>query len=103
MGRLVVAGVASRAGLGVDRIGALQQDVAAILRRPNARGRTTMAMTLSDVDLRVDIGPLSRRDAGRDLECVLSTLVNEVETRTAGRDVWLTLRLPTRPLATDRR
>jgi hypothetical protein len=87
----------------VDRIGELQLAGEAVPPTPDRRYRTRMAMMPSDVDLRVDIGPLGSRDAGSDLERVLSTLVTEVETRIAGQDVWLTLRSPTRPLATERR
>jgi hypothetical protein len=103
VGRLVAAGIGSRAGLDVARIEDLQLALEAVLHRPDARGTTRMTMTPSDVGLRVEIGPLVSRDSGRHLERVLSTLVNEVETRIAGRDVWITLRLPTGAFASESR
>ena len=57
VGRLVAAGVGSRAGLDVDRIDDLQLALEAVLVRRVARGPTRMTLTASS-DLLVEIGPL---------------------------------------------
>ena len=93
--RLVAAGVGSRAGLGVDAIDDLHLALEAVLNRPDARGPTRVALTPDADGLEVEMGPLSTRDAGRELERVLSTLVTEVEARASGPQTTIRLRLAT--------
>jgi hypothetical protein len=94
VGRLVAAGVAGRAGLPVDSIDRLQLALQAVRRDPRARGTTSISLTSSQGELQADIGPLVRAHPDGELEDVLSTLVKHVETRAAGGDTWITLRLP---------
>lgn len=102
VGRLVAAGVGSRAGLGVDRIDDLQLALVAVLRRPDARGSTRMALTASPDDLHVEIGPLRARDSGCELERVVSAFVPDVETHGVHDQVWISFRLPTHVSAESR-
>jgi hypothetical protein len=97
VGRLVVAGVACRAGLTVDRIDGLQLALQAVRHDPRARGTTRVVLTSDRGELRAEIGPLVRTRPDRGLEGVLSTLVKGVETRTTGDGTWITLRLPIAP------
>jgi hypothetical protein len=92
VGRLVAAGMAARAGLGVDRVDDLQLALQAVRREPCARGTTRILLASDGHELRAEVGPLAgrRHDA---LEGVLSTLVERVETRTTGADTWITLRV----------
>jgi hypothetical protein len=94
VGRLIAAGVAGRAGLPVDRIDRLQLALQAVRRNPHARGTTNISLTSSQGELRAEIGPLVRTRPGGELEGVLSTLVDDVQTRAAGENTWITLRLP---------
>jgi hypothetical protein len=102
VGRLIAAGVAGRAGLPVDCIDRLQLALQAVRRDPHARGTTNISLTRANGELRAEIGPLVGTRPGGELEDVLSTLVKDVETRTAGDDAWITLRLPI-PAANDPR
>lgn len=95
---LVAAGVGSRAGLGTDASVELQLALEQVLGSSEGRGQTGMAVQESDEDLQVEIGPVTCRDSGRELERVVSTIVKAVETRSTGQNVWISMRvLPTPP------
>jgi len=94
VGRLVVAGVASRLGLTVDRIDELQLAVDETLRRPASRDALSLRITPTTHELRVRVGPVFVRDGERrDLERLLSTLVDDAATHDSGEDVWIDLRV----------
>lgn len=94
VGRLIAAGVAGRAGLPIDCIDRLQLALQVVRRDPHARGTTSISLTSSPGEFRAEIGPLVRASPDGELQDVLSTLVKHVETRAAGGDTWITLRLP---------
>ena len=97
VGRLVAGGIASRAGLTVDRIDDLQLALQAVRRGPGTRGTTRILLTSDEQELRAEIGPVVRTRHHEALEGVLSTLVQGVETRTTGGDTWIVLRVSLDP------
>ena len=100
VGRLVVAGIASRLGMRVDRIDELQLAVDAALRQPVSRDVLALRMTPSHDDLELELGPLRVAEDEREgLERVLSALVDEVATRESGDGVWVDMRVVVDPLA----
>ena len=102
--RLVVAGMAARSGLGIDRIEELQLAVEAALRRAQASEDISIRMRPGPDRLRVRVGPLAIADAELDdLEHVLSGLVDEVATHETDGDVWIDVEVALRSLATARR
>jgi hypothetical protein len=86
VGRLVAAGVGTRAGLRVDRIEDLQLALEAFRHRPGAPGVTRMRFCPAEAGVRVEVSPLGGLESDRALERVLSTLVDEVGSLGAGRD-----------------
>ena len=93
VGRLVTAGVASRAGIAVNRIDDLQTALHAVRRSAGTRGTTRIALASSRTELTAEVGPLVRPEPSEALEGVLSSLVDELETRRSGEDTWVVLRL----------
>ena len=92
--RLVVAGVATRAGLQVDRLQDLELALEEALRQPSARETLTLAATPTPDDLEVEVGPLASAPLDtRGRGGVLSTLVDEIRTRRSGAQVWIALRM----------
>ena len=103
VGRLVAAGVASRVGLGTDRIDDLLVALDRIRQRPELRGSTTVLLRPSERELRLEIGPLASHDSARELARVLSTVVDAADSRGIDQGFWVTLRLPTRLSGVERR
>jgi hypothetical protein len=98
--RLVVAGMASRIGMRIDRIDELQLALDTILRRPAADDALSIRMRPEPDGLSVRVGPLHVHDGEvHDLERVLSALVDGVSTHETDGDVWLDLRVSADPLA----
>jgi hypothetical protein len=92
-GRLVLAGMASRLGMTVDRIDELQLAVDTILRRSVVDDTFSIRMRPDTHALDVRVGPLSLDERERDdLEDVLSALADEVTTHETEDDVWVDLR-----------
>ena len=102
--RLVVAGMAARSGLGVDRMEELQLAVEAAVRRAQASQDVSIRMRPGADRFRLRIGPLAITGAELDdLEHVLSGLVDEVATHETDGDVWIDVEVALRSLATARR
>lgn len=94
VGRLVLAGMASRSGVTVERIDELQLAFDTILRRPLAGEALSIRMRPEPEALSVRIGPLSvEMEELLDFERVLSALVDEVMTHENDGDVWVDLRV----------
>jgi hypothetical protein len=101
--RLIAAGVGTRAGLRVDRLEDLKLAVEATLRQPFARDTLSVAMTPTQDDLEIEVGPLAAaRLDSRGLEGVLSPLVDEIRARRTGDDVWIAMRMRRPQVAADR-
>jgi hypothetical protein len=92
--RLVAAGLGARLGLSVERLDDLKLAIDAAVRQPSAKDTLTLAMTPSADDLHMEVGPLvvDGRDS-RDLEDVLSRLVDDIRIRQSGTDVWIAMRV----------
>ena len=94
VGRLVLAGMASRSGVTIERIDELQLAFDTILRRPLAGEALSIRMRPEPEALSVRIGPLSvATDELLDFERVLSALVDDVMTHENDGDVWVDLRV----------
>ena len=91
--RLVGAGLGARLGLSVERLEDLKLAIDAVLRHPSSGDMLTLAMTPTLDDLHVEIGPMAAAADARDLEDVLSTLVDETRAWRSGTDVWIALRI----------
>jgi hypothetical protein len=94
VGRLVAAGLGSRAALGVDRIEALQLALETFRHRPEAGGPTRLTLRRSEGSLRLEIGPLTSRDSAAELERVLSRVVPDLELEPSDGSRWIALRVP---------
>lgn len=100
VGRLVLAGMASRAGVTVDRIDELQLALDTLLRRPVAGDTVSLRMRPGPESLTVRVGPFRVEDGERaDLERVLDALVDEVVAHDVESDLWLDLGVSLRPTA----
>jgi hypothetical protein len=100
VGRLVLAGMASRSGLSVERIDELQLAFDTILRRPLAAEALSIRMRPEPEALSVRFGPLLvAGDERSDFERVLSALVDDVLTHETDGDVWVDLRVLLAPSA----
>ena len=92
--RLVAAGLGARLGLHVDRLDDLKLAIDAALRQPQSGDTVTLALTPTDDDLHVEVGPLAAAGVdSRGLEGVLSALVDEIRTRKSGADAWVAMRI----------
>ena len=101
--RLVVAGVATRAGLQVERLQDLELALEETLRQPPSGPTLTLAITPTSDDLEVEVGPLAAPPPDTlGLGGVLSTLVDEMRTRRSGGEVWISLRIRRPELAASR-
>jgi len=100
VGRLVLAGMASRSGVTVEQIDELQLAFDTILRRPLAGDALSIRMRPEPEALSVRLGPLLvAGDELDDFERVLSALVDDVMTHETDGDVWVDLRVSLTPLA----
>ena len=100
VGRLVLAGMASRSGVTVERIDELQLALDTILRRPLAGDAFSIRMRPEPDALSVRLGPLLvTGDELEDFQRVLSALVDDVMTHETDGDVWVDLRVALAPLA----
>jgi serine/threonine-protein kinase RsbW len=91
--RLVAAGLGARLGLSVERLEDLRAAIDAALRQPSSCDTLTLAMTPTPDELEIEIGPLAAGALDSRGLHVLSTLVDETETRQSGSDVWIAMRL----------
>jgi hypothetical protein len=99
--RLVVAGMAARLALAVDRVEDLQLAVDTIMRRSGSVGgpEVSFRMRPGADGLTVRVGPLCAADAElAQLEHVLSSLVDEVTTHDGGGGTWMDLEVAHRSL-----
>ena len=94
VGRLVLAGMASRSGLTIERIDELQLALDTILRRGVAPDTVAVRMRPEPEALGVRIGPLLLgADERAELERVLAVLVDDVSMHETGGDAWIDLRV----------
>jgi hypothetical protein len=92
--RLVAAGLGARLGLHVVRLDDLKLAIDAALGQPQSGDTVTLALTPTDDDLHVEVGPLAAAGLdSRGLEGVLSALVDETRTRKSGADAWVAMRI----------
>jgi hypothetical protein len=101
LARLVVAGVAARSALPVDRMEELQLAVDTIVRRSAATdsGGLSIRMRPAEHRLSVRVGPLRPEDNElADLEHVLCGLVDEFAAHDVDGDVWVDLEVGHRSL-----
>ncbi len=92
--RLVTAGLAARRGFDSERIDDFTLALDAVLFQAPARDTLTLAVAESPATLGVSVGPLAAQTFDRPAtDRVLSALVDEIHTSTAGDELWLDLRV----------
>jgi len=94
IGRLVAGGFAARLGLTVDRISDLQLALELVLAQASRDGSIGLVMSDSAHELRIEIGPLAGDARSlREVESVVSSLVDEASVGDFGQHAWLALRV----------
>ncbi|TML49720.1 MAG: hypothetical protein E6G20_01355 [Actinobacteria bacterium] len=92
VGRLVVGGVAHRAGIQVEAIEDLQLAVEALLCRRPVTPSLTLELTESELELRVRLGPFAPAPDDRDrVSRMLSSLVDEAVMQDGTDGDWIVL------------